>query len=382
MKILVFSSYKSAWNSVRPEAEIFIEIAKLGHSVCIATQADSEYVNRFMEHNIRIIDCYPEHKICFKTIRQLRRELTQGDYDICYATNSRTIPNAAFACMGKPVKLVGYRGTTKGLYRHDPSSYLTLLHPRIDAVSCQAEAVRKHVLKKVWKGKKNVVTIHKGQEPGWFNNEKADLSEFGIDSDAFVVTCVANARPSKGIGVLIESTKYLAQADNLHLLLVGRDIDREPYLSAVKTSPMSQRIHITGYRSNAPAFIASSTVCVQPSIRGEGLSKTVPEAMAQSVPSIVTTAGGLSELIDEAKTGFVVPAGDPQAIAQKILKLYHNKALAPKMGKAALLHLKKNFSLKNNVQGHLDLFNSLLSGEKGPEYGCEDCRFFCSAADG
>ena len=111
-------------NSLRPEAAIFIELARQGHQVTIMTQGESEHVSKLEECGIRVVDGYPKRKICFDTIKKIRHELKTYDYDICYAFNSKTIPNAAFACIGFNVKLVVYRGTTGGLYRHDPSRSL------------------------------------------------------------------------------------------------------------------------------------------------------------------------------------------------------------------------------------------------------------------
>ncbi|MFT6141902.1 MAG: hypothetical protein ACJAXN_003139, partial [Psychromonas sp.] len=56
MKILVCSSYKHAWNSVRPEAEIFIEMVNQGYQVTVATQGDAEYVSRFRDNGVKVMD--------------------------------------------------------------------------------------------------------------------------------------------------------------------------------------------------------------------------------------------------------------------------------------------------------------------------------------
>ena len=64
MKILVCSSYRDAWNSVRPEEEIFIGIAKRGHSVTVMTQRDAEYADRFIENGVEVLlACDPGDKI-------------------------------------------------------------------------------------------------------------------------------------------------------------------------------------------------------------------------------------------------------------------------------------------------------------------------------
>lgn len=361
MKILIASSYHDAWNSVRPEAEIFIEMAALGHQLTIVTQGNAEYVTRFKKHGIKIIDCYPKGKICFKTIKTIRQELKTGNYDIVYAMNSKTIPNAAFACSGLPVKMVTYRGTEGGLYRHDPTAYLTHLHPRVDGIICVANAVRKNVQQRIWSNKLPVVTIYKGQETKWFNSTRADLSQLGIPLDAFVGICVANTRPSKGVSVLIEASKQLATNNKLHLLLVGRGLDCEPYTSLIADSPMKDRIHVAGYRNDVPALMAAANVQIQPSISGEGLPKTVIEAMALALPSIVTSTGGSKELVEDEETGYVVPVNNPSALANKISALYDDQQLAIIMGKKAKLRMQKSFSLKKSVEGHLAFFSTLLS---------------------
>jgi len=221
MRILLVSSYVSSWNSVRPEAEIFIGIAQQGHTVYVASQPDTPYAERFRKMGLTVIDAYPSRKICLRTISKLRQIIKEHHIDIVYATNSRSIPNAAFACIGLPVKMVNYRGASRGLYRHDPSAYLTHLHPRVDAICCNADAVRKDVLKRVWKNKDRVITIYKGHDISWFSKEKIDISTLNIPSDATLVTCVANARPCKGISVLIQASHFLHDIDNLYLLRGG-----------------------------------------------------------------------------------------------------------------------------------------------------------------
>ncbi|ENM3897374.1 TPA: glycosyltransferase family 4 protein [Vibrio cholerae] len=361
MRILIFSSYKDAWNSVRPEAEMFIEMVKLGHSVTIMTQGDAEYVARFRDNGIKVIDAYPSKKICWKAIKALRTELSAYHYDIVYAMNSKTIPNAAFACIGfKKTKLVTYRGTVGGLYRHDPSAYLTHLHPRVDGISCVAQAVTDDVRKRVWKHQERVVTIYKGHDIAWYQAQPANISELGLPLDAFCVICIANARPSKGVHILLDSAKQLADLSNVHLLLVGRDMDTEQNLNLAKQSGMQERIHFLGYRKDVPELLATSTVQIQPSISGEGLPKTIIEAMAMGVPSIVTTTGGGKELLVDGESGFIVPVQDPTAIAEKIRWLYQSPEQRLQMGRHAQQRMINDFSCRASAKQHLAFFQSLL----------------------
>ena len=234
MNILILGGSNSAFNQIRPEFEVFIRLMNRGHNITIVIGKNSVYVPRLKKLGIKLLHCYPAKKICLKSITVLRREFRRNHYDIVYANTSKTIPNAAFAAIGFPVKVIAYRGTTGGLYRHDPTAYLTILHPRVDGVICVSEAVRQDVLKRVWKGKDRVVTIHKGHDIVWYNKKPTDLSEFGITPDDFVLICAVNVRPSKGIDIMLEAANELAHLDNLHLLLVGKGMDAEPYSSLIK----------------------------------------------------------------------------------------------------------------------------------------------------
>ena len=357
MKILIASSYKHAWNSVRPEAEMFIEMVKQGHQVTMMIQGESEYVSRFTDNGVKVIDCYPTGKICPETIKAYRRELVKGDYDIFYAFNSKTIPNAAFACIGNKVKLVTYRGTTGGLYRHDPSAYLTHLHPRVNGIVCVSNAVRDDVRRRVWKNKQTVVTIYKGHQLDWYRVAATDRQEFGLNNRHVIAVCVAHVRPSKGISVLLEATHCINEQD-FHLLLIGSGF--EPHLEEIKASPMADRIHLVGHRSDVPSLMTMADFQVQPSVSGEGLPRTIIEAMANGTTSVVTTTGGSPELVDDGQTGFIVPTRDAKVLADAMNKLIKNRTLVQKFSQAAQEKLDREFNARETVRKHIDFFTKLL----------------------
>ena len=357
MNILIFSSYQHAWNSVRPEAEMFIGFVKQGHNVTLMTQADSEYVPRFIESGVKVVNCYPTKKICFNTIKKVHQTLLEDDIDICYAFNSKTIPNAAFACIGTKAKLVAYRGTTGGLYRHDPSAYLTQLHPRVDGVVCVSKAVQKDVAKRVWKNKQNVVTIYKGHQLDWYQVEPTPRSEFGLSDNDIIAVCATHVRPSKGISVLLQASHFI-DSPNFHLILAGSGY--EPHFDEMKASPMADRIHYIGHRSDIPSLMTMADFQVQPSISGEGLPRTIIEAMANGTTSVVTTTGGSPELVVNGETGYIVEAGDAKAFAGAMNKLISSKAKCIEMGVNAQKRLDTHFSSKETIRQHLAYFNRLI----------------------
>lgn len=364
LKVLIISSYTDTWNSVRPEAEIFIGMAKLGADVTVMTQGDAEYVPRFVEHGIKVIDYHPARKIEWHAIKRIRQELKQGAYDVAYLFNNMAIANGLFAAIGLPVAMVSYRGQTGNIYRYDPSSYLTHLHPRLDAISCVAGAVtrdlRKHVRLPDWA----VQTIYKGHDLDWYQDQPADLGEFGIPEGAFVVGCVANDRPRKGLPVLLEASKHLPSESDIHFLLVGSGMDSEAIQSLVAQSPMRERIHATGFRKDAPALIAACQVSVLPSLKREGLPKTVIEAMAYSVTPVVSDTGGSAELIVDGESGIVVQPGQVEQLAAAIRQLWGDRDLCRQMGQRARQRIAEQFSSLKSAQDTLRFLQEVSERKK------------------
>ena len=361
MNLLVLPPSGGSYNSLRPEAEIYIGLAKAGCNITILTNKHREYIPRFIEHGIDVIDCPPKRKISLSTIKLIRNIIKQKNIDIVYATNSRTIPNAAFACIGTKAKLVVYRGTTGGLYRRDPGTYLTILHPRVNGVICVSHAVEKYVRKRTWKhATDNVTTIYKGHNLDWYNKPEADLQQFGSQKNNFNIACVANARVHKGLIYVIKAARELADIKDLHIILVGEKISKEPYVSAIEKSGMSDRIHLTDYRNDAPEIIAACDLLVLPSIR-EGLPRVILESLAYKTPVITSANEGSMEIIDDGVNGYVVPLKDASGIAHRVRRLHDNPDILQAMSERAQDKLKLELSSEQTVLNHLHYFKKLIS---------------------
>jgi L-malate glycosyltransferase len=358
LNILILPSSLGTFNQLRPELEMCIKFSELGHSVTLVIGADSVYVPRLQAAGIRMLHAFPKHKISLRTIRAVRRELQSRHYDIVYASASKTIPNAAFAALGLPVKLVTYRGTTGGAKRQDPTNYLTVLNPRADGIVCVSEAVRHHLQPRV-RRRTRLKTIAKGHDLSWYSKPPADLSEFGIKPTDFTIACVANARPHKGLQYLLEAAKQLSSFADIHILLVGRDIAKPPYLEMIAASHMAGRIHLTGFRDDAPELIAACSTLVLPSLR-DGFPRVVMEAMGYGVPPIVTRSGGCEDVVEDGVSGYLVPVADAQAIADKILQLYNNPHTIAAMSAACRQRIANEFSCARSADRYLAFFTELL----------------------
>lgn len=361
MNILVVPDTGRSYNSVRPEAEIYISLAKLGHKIIVMTDLTSAYIDEYKKANIELIDLKPGKKISWAAIKTIRQVIKANNIDIVYATKSRTIPNATFACIGTNAQMVAYRGTTGGLYKTDISNYLSILHPRINGVICVAKSVEKHVKSKVSKNKhKNVTTIYKGHDFSWYQEEAIDLSSVQSSKDYFNILCVGSPRSHKGTDSVLKAMTYLSDLSDLRLILVGNGLDQEPFNSLIESSPAKPLIIRTGFRNDVPQLAKAVDFTLLPSTRKEGLPRTILESLASGTPVITSDIDGAVEIVSDQVNGLVFSAGNETELAKTIRLAYADEALRKRLTDNAKDVINTTFSHQQTVQNYQQYFQQLL----------------------
>lgn len=346
LKVLAISSYTDTWNSVRPEGEMLIALGRAGAKVTVMTQGDADYAARFLEAGLGLIDYHPAKKFSLSAIRRIRAELKAGAFDVVYCFNNKAIASTVWAAIGLPVKVVTYRGQTGNISRWDPACYLTHLHPRVDGIICVANAVRDDLRPQSRLAAERIVTVYKGHESEWYAGvEPADLTQLGVPAGAPVVVCVANARPRKGVPVLLEAFHRLPD-NGWQLLLVGGGMDSPEFRALIDAGPAAARIHVAGFRKDVLNLVAACRIGVLPTIKREGLPKTVIEAIALGLPVIVTDSGGSRELVVHGETGYVVAAGEVMALANALAAMMSDEQKCRAMGNSGRTHLFTHFTAR------------------------------------
>jgi glycosyltransferase involved in cell wall biosynthesis len=350
--------------SDRPEAETFIGLKKLGVDIQVACPSSAPQCQRLAQAGIPVTDLKLKGRVDRVGIGQIRRLIVEKEIDLLHLFNNKAVSNGILAATRLPVKIIAYRGIVANVSYLNPASWMTYLHPRVDRIVCVAEAVRRHFLslKCLWLRvpARKPITIYKGHSLDWYREAPADLRQFGIPDNAFVVGATASARPRKGIRVLVEAMRHLPDEFPIHLLLIGHMNDAG-LRRQIRASPMQSRIHVAGYRPDAPVLQAACSVVVLPVLRKEGLPKVVIEAMAYGIPPIVTDSGGSPELVEDGVSGLVVAPGDARAIAKAIACLVRDPALRTTMGKRARERIATHFRIEDTIQQTLGLYTDTLT---------------------
>ena len=360
IKVLVISDYRET-QSVRPEAELFIGLQGAGVEVAIMTFGDAFYVERFRQASIRVVDFHPVKKFDNKEKERIRQELLAGQYDVVHLFNSRAIINGIRAARGLPVKVVLYRGYTGNIHWYDPTAYLKYLHPRVDKIVCSSGTTAEQIQRQLFFKKDKAIAIRKGHDRGWY--EGIEPTSLGLPPEVFQVVCVANNRPVKGVKHLLKATWHLPPELPIHMILVGKDMDAGEGRALIDGSPNRDKIHLTGYRTDVLNIVTGADLVVLASLFAEANTKAVLEAMSLGVAPVVTAIPGNRELVLHERCGLVVKPGDPKAIAEAILRLYHDRVLVGRLGRAARQHILDNFNIETSISQTKALYESLIHKE-------------------
>jgi len=140
--------------------------------------------------------------------------------------------------------------------------------------------------------------------------------------------------PSKGIEVLIRAfDRIRREHPDARLVLIGSGYAEDRFRSLVRASALDQAVLFIPPMSQAElaTWMQGSLCLVLPSF-SEGLGRVVLEAMASSRPVVATRVGGIPELIVDGMTGFLVPPGGVDALADRVLELLKDPVRADAMG--------------------------------------------------
>ena len=344
----------------RPEAHLFPELAARGINVKLLCDTSSPYFAPLKQAGFPMTHFVMKARIDLAAIRTLRRLLREKSYDILHAFNSRALSNSLLASTGMKVKRIGFCGTMGHLSRWDASARMGVLSPRADLIVCVSMAVRNY-LQSLGVPESHLVRIYAGHDPSWFTAApRSALMQFGGPDNGFVIACAAKARPIKGVPVLMEAVRRLAADLPVHILLIGQNDDAE-ISQLLDNAILRERVHLTGFRMDAPALIGACDLFVMPTLRNEGLSKAVAEAMCMGIPSVISAVGGMVELVADGQSGTIVPPGDPAPLADAIRKYATNPMMLKQHGADARARLLESFSFAQMVDQTIAMYQSLSS---------------------
>ena len=207
--------------------------------------------------------------------------------------------------------------------------------------------------------------------------EKIVVIPNGIDASLFAerqyrvrprtIATVACLREEKRIDVLLDAAPLiLARHPDAEILIVGDGACRAELEARSRLNGVTDRVKFLGHRDDVPAVLAGADLFVLPS-RSEAFPNAIVEAMMAGLPVVASHVGGIPELVEDGRTGRLVPPGDATQLAAALIELLDHPDRAQQMGQTARRRIEEQYSFDRMVHQFETLYLRELAARRGAE---------------
>jgi glycosyltransferase involved in cell wall biosynthesis len=180
------------------------------------------------------------------------------------------------------------------------------------------------------------------------------------------VIMVANLRPDKGHDVLIDAAaRVLERVPDMQFELVGAGRLHASLVERAENRRVSHALTFSGHQDEIARRLSAADIFVLPS-RTEAFPNAVLEAMAAGLPIVASDVGGIPELIDNGRSGLLIPTDDPAALADRLFDLASDPGWAAKLGAAARVDVLARYSFTRMVTEFQNLYARELAIRVAP----------------
>lgn len=193
-------------------------------------------------------------------------------------------------------------------------------------------------------------------------------AELGISSEQTVILFLGRLNRDKGILELAAAFADIAsRRTDVVLVLVGAEED-VPFTRVQEICGVyRERLRRVSFTPNPERYMAAADIFCLPSYR-EGFGQVIIEAAASEVPTVASRIYGITDAVEDGKTGLLFPAGDVAALTQALLKLIENCDYRKKMGEAARVRAIEMFSSQEITRELLALYSRLFADVENYQY--------------
>jgi glycosyltransferase involved in cell wall biosynthesis len=185
--------------------------------------------------------------------------------------------------------------------------------------------------------------------------------ELGIPADARVVSIVARVARMKRVDRFVRVAGRLADMQDVYFLIVGDGPKREEIERSPAARALGSRLIWAGLRSDIASVCAATDVMVLTS-DNEGTPVAFIEAQAAGLPVVGTDVGGVTTVVEEGRTGRVLPREDENGLASAVRDLLDDPDMRSRMGEAGRIRAFREFGIDRLVDDIDGLYRRLLRG--------------------
>jgi glycosyltransferase involved in cell wall biosynthesis len=221
---------------------------------------------------------------------------------------------------------------------------------------------------------------------GKLASDKMVMVRCGVDPTVFVppqrpvrssaqpmtIVCVASLLDYKGHPYLLDACEQLRQRGvPFRCLLIGDGKERPAIEAHIARLKLWDEVTLMGRQSRdrVSELLAKSDALVMPSVvtpsgMMDGIPNSLFEALATELPVVASAISGIPELVEDGRTGLLVPERDAGALAEALIKLYENPNLGRRLAKAGREKVLRDFNLRQNVSRLCQLLSQNWTGDQ------------------
>jgi glycosyltransferase involved in cell wall biosynthesis len=260
-------------------------------------------------------------------------------------------------------------GTEVNIYERKRAHHVLaerMLMAGTDRVIASASSVRDFYIKQVHADPRKVDVIYNAVDFGQAEpteTRRAMREALGIPPDALVAGTIGRLTEQKGHRYLLDAIAAPELAA-IHLLVVGGGELLDDLVRRTRASGTSDRVHFAGARRDLGNLLGAMDVFVMPSL-WEGLPLSLVLAMGAGLPVVATSVAGMPEVIDDGRTGVLVPPGDSAALASALARLFNQPRSRARMAHDGRQAVLPRFGVDQYVNSVVALYDRLLGTRAG-----------------
>jgi N-acetyl-alpha-D-glucosaminyl L-malate synthase BshA len=357
--------------------ELGIALARGGDDIHFISYALPSRLNIYLHERVRfhevtvtsypLFDPYPPYTLALAT--KMAEVAANEKLDVLHVHYA--IPHAISAYLAKQILassglkvITTLHGTDITLVGRD-ESYLPITKFGIevsDGVTAVSEWLKNETAKN-FSTKKAIEVIPNFVDPDRFQKQRSSFCNmFGETTDKLMCH-VSNFRPVKRIMDVIQVFEKVSRVVPTKLMMIGDGPERSKAETYCRDHGLRQRVFFLGNVPNLEEVVGGSDVFLLPS-ESESFGMAALEAMASEVPVIATQAGGLPEVVADGVSGYLLPIGDVDGMAERAIEILSNDELASRLGRAGRAIAVEKFAEAKVVPQYREAYERVIAGER------------------
>jgi len=239
--------------------------------------------------------------------------------------------------------------------------YYNLKHYQgLDWLIANTHGIRDYLIEQGWPAERVSYLPNFAPQPGpEFHTARSHVrQQYKLPEGAFTVLIAGRLHENKGVDVAIYALRKLPK--RVHFLIAGEGPQRGNLKAAIEADGLVDRVRMTGWMGSVTPLAAAADAWLVPS-RYEPLGNTILDAWMHELPVVATLTDGPKSLIDDGKTGLLIPTDDEKAITRSIEVLLDDPTLAKALGAAGKAEALAKYSAPVVTAQYMDFYQRVIN---------------------